>query len=303
MRLRSSLARINECAICVAIPLNQAQWLADIAPGSNREYAKFYLQNTGATHKAGEDVWRKLYEPHEARPIQKSLAEIERLGAEVILDCNLDDLRRLTARSTVVIVVAHWRSGILFPEHVLDPDRFVDCLRTSEAPLLSSLRNRLPAAVRLQLLEVNTKATPELLKGLLIELNRLMRTRLIERDDAPSPVAFELARNRAAFNAECPNIIDTTAGLELSDGTHDEKSVSQAIWKEFAGTLDLTACFSIVLAESIKRRAPRSLILANREAVSPSIRLPLIRQTLRVLASQPGDYIEVSRAIREQLLN
>lgn len=287
----------------MAIPLNQAQWLADIAPGSKREYAKFYLQNTGATQRAGEDVWKKLYEPHEARPIQKSLAEIEQLGAEVVLDCNLDDLRVRTERLKVVIVVAHWRSGMLFPEQVLDPNGFVNCLRTSAAPLVSSLRDGLPAPIRAQLVDANNDAAPELLKRLLMELNRLMRARLIESDEAPSPVAFELARNRAALNAECPNLIDTTAGLELSDGTHDEKSVSQAIWKGFAGTLDLTACFSIVLAESIKRRAPLSLILANREAVAPSIRLPLIRQTLRVLAAKPGDYIEVSRSIRERLLN
>ncbi|MBC7789486.1 MAG: hypothetical protein H7Z74_06050 [Anaerolineae bacterium] len=287
----------------MAIPLSKAQWLADIAPRSHREYAKFYLQNAGATQQSAEDVWKKLYEPHEARPLQKSLGEIERLGAKVVLDCRLSDLRTATEDSAVVIVVAHWRSGLLFPEDVLDPGQFVYRLGTSTAPLLTRLRNGLSSATRSALIQSGPACTPIPLATVLRELNRLMQTRLIERDEAPSPVAFELAQNRATLNSECPSILDETMGLELCDGTHDAGEVSQAVSDRFAGTLDLTACFSVVLAESIKRRAPGSLILANREAVSPTIRLPLIKQTLRVLAAHPGDYIEVSRAIRERLLN
>jgi hypothetical protein len=294
--------RIEDCGVAVAIPLSKQEWLGDIQPRSGREYARFYLQTVGAGADAANDVWEKLYEPREVRPILNSLEVIERLGVEVRRGSSLDDIRALARARTVVIIVAHWRSGMLYPDHLLDPDKFITRLARSSSLIMTRLRDALPSERRTNLETLALQ--PNQLPSLLADLNRALQSPLLEEDAsaAPSPPAFELARNRAALDAECHDVLDVTSGLELQDDTHPAESVATCLDESFDGIVDLMSCFSVVLAERIKRRAPHCQILANREATAPVIRVTFVREVLRSISRSPADYVAVSRAVRERLI-
>jgi hypothetical protein len=301
MPLATTIAR--DCAIALAIPLTRAEWLADVAPGSGREYAKFYCSTRPRTPP--EQVWASLYKPFEATPILARLRAVERLGVEIVTRCSLADLGALTRRKQVVIVAAHWRSGLVYRDDVLDVDRFLDLLATEPTGILAALRQRMPPSLQVAVAARRPRADEPEFTELLATLNGILgSTRLATEpaaNEARWPRGFILAENRAALNRACGDALDATVGLELGDETHSGDQVAAAISPVFDGVLDLTVCFSMILAEQIKRKAPGCLVLANREMTASAIRLAIACETLRMLSKRPASYINVSMAIRERL--
>ncbi len=294
-----------DCALALAIPLSREAWSRDLADGSGREYAKWYAASRGGVRASAEDIWVKLYEPNEVRPIVAILDELTQLGAAVVTECRLTDLVGLARRKQVVVVVAHWRSGLVYPDQVLDRYGFVERLRTATSGILAALRRRLPADLRVEIetgrLVVHGARFERLLQALNESLGDGSLAGPRPADEAPSPIPFYVETNRAKLDRACDGTLDTTAGLELADGTYPGARVAQALPPDFRGVFDLTVCFSVVLAECIKRAVPRCLILANREPTAPAIRLPIVRETIKLLHRRPGSYIQTAMAIRERL--
>src|SRR5438309_4485964 len=88
---RQQLTSTHDCALALAIPLTEREWLRDLAPASGREFAKFYSSTRAPRGASPAQVWSKLYEPFEARPIGRILSEAREAGVEVVVDCTLAD--------------------------------------------------------------------------------------------------------------------------------------------------------------------------------------------------------------------
>lgn len=293
-----------DCAIAVAIPLSGNEWLREYAAGTAREYARFYRDGLGVSRLPPRDT-AVTYERLEAGPIRRCLDETSRLGATVIPNCGVTELQAAARKHHVVVLVAHWRSGLLYADQVTNWDAFLDLLKSDTSTIMTRLRAGIGSCERH--IPGARAGDPGARAALLAALNEAIGCERLAVSPNPNeltwPRAFILDENRTALNQCCAGCLDATSGVELADDTHPAEDVAAAVGAMFSGELDFTVCFSAVLGERVKAVATRARIMTNREMTTPRIRLPFVRETIRVLHSRPGSYIDTAREIRNAFLN
>lgn len=78
--------------------------------------------------------------------------------------------------------------------------------------------------------------------------------------------------------------------VEFSDGGATCQELINELPRNYAGTLDLAICNSILCGQNIKRARPRSSVIMHRDESSIGPRVALYGELLRVLASEPTTY-------------
>lgn len=84
----------------------------------------------------------------------------------------------------------------------------------------------------------------------------------------------------------------TSQPIEFADGKHSVREFLDAIPSGYAGTLDLSICQSAVLAEPIKRRSHSCIVISNREAATPLIKLKRYRLVVDRLTRKAEPYMD-----------
>lgn len=297
----------SECALALAIPWQRSSFLEQLEPSSPREFAKWYRLEHGGSYIAPEILWRNAYGPREAGPITRVLDECAALGVEVDYACTLESLARLAARKRVVILAAHWRSGLLQVSDVLDRSRFVTRLGTEASGVFAELRAQIHGSGHAGLLRAAAESPhdAEILAALVEVLTKILSAKSLQHvgslREVDADSSYFLSVNREILNAACPSELAAGAGVELCDATYSADAVARALEGRFSGIMDLVVCNSYLLAAAIKKVNPSCVIIANRDRTAPVARLFIARQVLRSLARSPGNYLQLALAIREQL--
>jgi hypothetical protein len=110
--------------------------------------------------------------------------------------------------------------------------------------------------------------------------------------------------NRSALDAALWRELRPGNRAEFRDGMYTIQAVAERIPASFAGTLDLTLCDSIFLAEGIKSRADlrQSLVLANGKPTPLKLRLLLYKHVILDVAATGREYRGAVRSLRTTLL-
>jgi hypothetical protein len=294
----------RDCGVALAVPLERSAFLRALEPG-RLEYARNYREDNGGESILPETLWNR-YERQEAGPVRALVAEARSFGVEVVTDCTLAGLVELLRRKRVVVVAAHWHDGRLQRADIRDPAALCHRLVHDRAGVLAALRQRLSRECVIELNRVGPSRpmTEGGLGELLTAINAALAAGFLlpgPGPEAPSLPIYYVDRNRAALVEACPEAIDDTVGLELSDATWSAARVCEAIGHDFDGLLDLAVCYSVLLAEEIKHANPSCAVIANRAATPPGVRLVIVREILRQLALAPRSYLQVAEAMRVAL--
>lgn len=90
--------------------------------------------------------------------------------------------------------------------------------------------------------------------------------------------------------------------IQFADGFAPLNNCIEGIPSTFCGLLDLTVCHSSRFIDQIKRKRPKSRVLANRNVARLAVRLAIYRQVLGLLKSGEYTFINAMRKIHRSAL-
>ena len=279
--------RPTDCALLVAVPLQRHEFLADLAAGTD------FLANFVAAQSSRDlDVLWATYEAS-AATAASSAERAGRRGVTVVKRAVLADFARSLRQFQVTTLVAHWRSALFRAGDILDPvavrqalaegSDAVDSRPTDAANIAAALNHGLHR------LAGPAVAPGSDSHGAAVETRR--QYALWEARRALEPVLG------AAVRAGGP-------AVEFSDGSVPIERVVTAVPEEFDGVLDLTVCNSTLLAEEVRRRCRRGLIIANAFPATLDVRMELYNAAVDLVQRREVTYQDavfgVRRSIRRQ---
>ena len=116
--------RPTDCALIVTVPLERAEFLADLARGTD-----FLMQFAARQRTRDVDTLWSLYEAGVAL-IRHGIARAQRRGVWVWTRSTATDFTQCLRQHLVVTLVAHWRSARFRAGDVLDPQGVIVYCRT-----------------------------------------------------------------------------------------------------------------------------------------------------------------------------
>ena len=281
--------RPASCALVVTVPLERAEFMADLAAGTD-----FLEQFTMQQRSRNLDVLWSLYEAGTATAAA-TIARVQRRGVTVCKRSTSADFIRSLEQHSVVTLVAHWRTARFRASEILDPgavhrflgDPGIDGdggAAFTAAEVGFALNQRLDSALE--------TAEP------------------VRLDDSGAGAA-ETRRQYALWHARRdlePRLGQAVrAGgpaVEFADGLMPVERVVSAVPEGFSGVLDLTVCNSTLLAEEIRRRCRRGLIIANAFPATLHTRMEFYDAAMELVRRRGLSYQDavfiVRRRIRSQ---
>jgi hypothetical protein len=214
-------------------------------------------------------------------PLAASLLNLaggaERLGVEVHRSMTLEDLRRATTRKQVTII-SHSRSAHF---------RGADLLETEKIRTLL-------AADRWRSIPDEPEALADLLNA------KYLPRRDVAEDAIGSRIQFQkqLVAARQAVTNRIPGAFRGGFGVEFAGGFESPEAVASCIPTDFPGVVDLIVCNSLLVAELIHERSPRSLVIGTSDLTFPETRLPFYLSTLRLLERHPQPYEDAVQELK-----
>ena len=209
------------------------------------------------------------YQPMAER-LSNAAAEAEKLGVHVFRSMTLEDLAA-ASQLRQVTVISHSRSALF---------RAVDLV---DLPRIRAAFSRVH----------DGKLLPENAAGLAEFLNARYFPRNDEADHnlgAPIRFQMELAEARRRLTDQLPGAFQGGAGVEFADGFQPFQAIASQFPPTFNGVIDLIVCNSLLPAELLRNRCPRSLVIATSDLTFPETRLPFYMATIRLLARSPRPY-------------
>jgi hypothetical protein len=293
----------SDCALALAIPLCQEEFLADLADSANKDFAKAIRRGLPLR---GPELFARVYEPL-LRLILEIREEVAALGVTVYSGIRSSDLAIASSKHQVITLVAHWRFATLCEHDVLDfacfSARLAEASRCPDEarhPILTLLL-KTPAVVAAQ----NAKQLAAALNELFLPTQRYYESSFeywnSERDESRNrPVAAGITRvHLEEFFAGC---FQAGACLELSDGLCTMWQFIEAMAPGFDGILDMTVCHSMIYAEVLRRHRHNCHVICNKQAATLFIRLIIFRHVMRDLARRPQPIEEAVANVHQSLL-
>lgn len=244
--------RPQDCAFLVTVPTTREEFLEDLEnPGKDFIRGRFAGSALRPANK-----WT-LYESTAAF-LGELLNELQRLGVSVVRRATLSDWRRAQARSSVVVLFAHWRSARL---RVTD----VDWDKLMAAPRLTA-----PEQQPISTVMDEARATADR-SATVRRLNDVLSSEALgfhpwlgtKPNTIPASVEHRVYINRRFLDSMLPGTFSGGARVEFGDTLADVEEVAQACAPRFEGIIDLSVCTSTLLSEMIKARAPGCLVVAT----------------------------------------
>jgi hypothetical protein len=272
------LRPLKDCAVLFAIPTDRSQF-DEQAKAS--DYAHKMLRG-----RKVEEAWRADYE-NVAAAAQNLISTAQRFGASVYQCATLVDLAEATRRSNTVVLFAHWR-GAKFDAGDLLAEPAVLSRKLAQHPCFSAS------------CASDTQGIIDLLNGAIEDMRLL--------DELPAAVSKSGRRSRSIGQTLSRDLLDeylrglVAPGnrLELFDDLYTPDDVDRAVSADFRGELDLALCHSEALATFLDlRRGDRLHHLHWPNILHPGPQLLKVAETLDLLASEGGSYIEKRLSVEE----
>jgi hypothetical protein len=242
--------------------------------------------NRFAEPEVAANYWRDEYLPFVVKPIEELIGKARMLGAKMAQG-TLPELKRASAQSKVVVVMAHWKdSHVEFDDLTSGVPREVWRQRASQHS--SSIAQWLAAKFG----EKGTSAIDEILgESLNIELPEDTEsphlTRICESE------VSRAARRRQELDSIFQEMIRPGNRLELLDGLHPKEAVEAMVAPHFDGVIDFAACTSTILADYVAhRRRNRVSLVQAPNAIEFVATAQIVASTLELLARGPFSYQE-----------
>lgn len=260
----------SDCALAVALPLSRGELLAALESEHPSDFVRGIRARFPATPL---DTLCDGY-ADEVATAGQVVAEARAAGVTIAPRAGLGDLAFLTARFSVVSVLAHAPGPGITAADILDPRGLVETAKSGTSPDRKRVRRHL----RWSGAGLDAGAAPLAATAIAAVLHALLWTH--QAPGMRRPGQLDRTRVEDAF----PDTFARAPVIELCDGLHSLAAIRGAVSRRFNGVLDLSTCTSIVLAEALKRSRDDFLVLATRRATHPKVRLILYQLRMRELA-------------------
>ncbi len=277
--------RPSECALVVAVPLQRAEFMADYAAGTD------FLEHFVTPHRTRDiDVLWAMYEASAATAVT-SMNRARRWGVTVVQRAVLADFARCLQQFPVVTLVAHWRSALFRANEILDLDvvrRFLQDGRRD--------RECAPAAAEQMAAALNRRLLLDASPGAPLAI------------DDSGGAAVETRRQYRLWHSR--RVLEPLLGsavrpggpaVEFADGLVPLERVVSVVPQAFDGVLDLTVCNSPLLAEEVRRRCRRGLIIANASPATLDIRMECYDAAMDLVQRRQVKYQDAIFGVREMV--
>jgi hypothetical protein len=246
--------------------------------------------------------WQDIYLPLIVKPIEELVSKANSLGTQV-RPGTLNQLTSATERSSVVIVIAHWRdSQVDFDDLTvgLPRDAWRDRSLKYGSPLAGWLASRLeikPSPL------LTGWFSPFLSKKQPDSVDKVLREALqveLPEEDQGSHLTrvressvTRAARRRTELDLIFDGMIRPGNRLELLDGLHAKEDVEEAVASDFVGVLDFASCSSTILADYLGRKRKNKIRLVQAQNPIEFVgTAPILASTLELLSGGLFSYQE-----------
>jgi hypothetical protein len=297
----------HDCALALAIPLTEAQFLADLDEAAPKDLAKSVRR--GVRRRIGlrgPALYAQAYEALVSL-VSEAAAEAEALGVTVYRRARLADMAAMLAAHRVVTLVAHWRFLMLEERDVLDAAGFQARLSASEMVNDPDARRPIDALFLGDPI-VRAAIAPA---ALATALNRHMLPGDLYYQwnpnvglEPPPASAPATGLARVLLEEMYPGCFVPGLCLETADRLCTAWEFIDQIPDSFDGVLDLTVCNSLILAEALRRRRSGRLdtALSNAKPATAGVRLVIYRHVIRSLSRLAEPYEVVMGRAHQSLL-
>lgn len=267
----------RDCVLLIAAPLDRDRFFADLER-RDKEFARNFQRQFAALNDAA--LWR-AYEPY-ASVAKEVGTRVSELGVRVIENVTLADFRDSLTAYEVTTLVGHWRSARFREDDIVNAaavrayiqNHGVGC----EGPEWDCLNQLLDS------ISTEDEGNPRGSPGYAVE----------------QQYAWQQARSQ--IEKDLAGAVRGGAAVEFGDGFHGIHEIVDGIPAEYAGTLDLTVCQSVMLGEEVKRKCRRSLVLTSAGPTTMDYRFALYGQVIEVLAVRPLPFEDATVAVRKSLI-
>jgi hypothetical protein len=273
----------SDCALLVSVPLKRSEFMADLAAGTD-----FLALFVASQRSRDLDVLWATYEAS-AATTAASTERARRRGVTVITRGVLADFERCLGQFQVITLVAHWRSALFRASEVRDVRAVIALVAGGPEQPECPPADATAAAVALN-------------RRLYADAASTKPAGFEDGDDA----AVEIAHQYAIWHAR--RKLQTRLGqavrcggpaVEFADGLLPLEQVVAAVPETFDGVLDLTVCNSTLLAEEIRRRCKRGLIIANAFPATLDMRMEFYNAAIDLVQRRHVSYQDAVLGVRE----
>jgi hypothetical protein len=260
----------RDCALLFGIPIERESFIRKLEGPSDGNFTESFRASRSELAWTGYELL--------AERLSNVAAEAEKLGVRVFRSMTLEDLAA-ASRQSQVTVISHSRNALFRAADLLDMPR----IRT----VLSRAYDGIPL--------------PEDAAGLAKFLNvRYFPARDKADESLGAPIRFqmELAETRRQLTDELRGAFRGGAGVEFADGFEPFEAIAAQFPPTFNGVIDLIVCNSLLPAELLRNRCPRSLVIATSDLTFPETRLPFYTATIRLLARSPRPYDDAVQQLK-----
>jgi hypothetical protein len=298
----------EDCALLVAPPLCREAFECDVraaqldvpAPQARGDYA-FQLARRSRHEGDLDAAWREDGAVV-ARLCLQAMSDARSVGVRVH-EGDLSSLSNaLRQNPRAVVIIAHWRGcRIAATDLRLDAlpqtldslsraDPFERELRNLMTRFLDSAHGRPRAGVLADLLSrtICEEAGHSVPDDDIVELDTFM--------DHPERAAL-IGAVRDRVDCMLPNLVVPGNCIEFRDGYHKPDAIAAVFPEHWSGIVELSVCFSMVLARRIKQCRTDRRIITNERAKDPERCLPELRETFLRLTARKDNYAVVRAAV------
>lgn len=288
--------RPRDVGIGIAAPLTHEDFHAQLAEASHYEFAR----RQPFVWRSSSEGW-DFYHENTVRHVRRIARVVAALDATVVERCTAADVRNLVCSFPIVVLVAHWQTGHIHEDDLIDIAAFRQSLVGASEGTLFALRSALSEKAHAELVGLaNSPVQPS--STLLTSINAALETMTFAAAASSAYKAFRLYANRIALQrALGPGILHRGTGIELHDTLLSAHEFARMLPRERPGVLDLTVCLSTVVGDVARSHGIDWRILMNRQETTALLRLLIVEQVIELLAQRPGNYIQRNREIRAGL--
>lgn len=290
----------GDCALALAIPLTEAEFIADLNPAVSMQLAKHITP----ARRCGKTLtpWER-YREEVGQPVEQIAAAVEAAGVTVYRRVQLKQISSICAAHTVVTLVAHWEYLLLEPSDILDVDRFQRILASGFLSASGEPR-AIDSQLRNDALVTSARTPIALASALCVHLAAGRRYHLFETeiDIPPSSVAPLSSFSRLLLEEFYPGCFAPGRCIELANRLCTAWEVLKEVPEKYDGLFDLTLCHSIILAEFLKRHREQCNAICLVGLASPDVRLTLYKWVIRQLAACAQPYEDAAAGVHAALI-
>ena len=232
-----------------------------------------YASAVGA--RTVDELWVK-YQPY-ADLCLRTIREVAGLSVTIRRCATLSDLAGAIREHSVVTLVAHARDGDVTADDILDARKVTAVLGRMAGDSGVSIEGvgGDPESIAKALNQVMDHEQGVPRNWHLLPSTSRAAWRVL--------VLSERWTRRSRIEAISEGTIKPGVGIEFSDRFCAVEEIDRVVPLRLPGTLDLTVCESVLVADVLRRNRPDGVILSNADPTTPDFRLLLYRETIALM--------------------